>query len=72
MVDNFDMSDHEAEKIQSDAPMKFTVWFTHELERNQSLKAHHLSAVRAYFQYLGLSERESQGEYDKGLRQFGF
>lgn len=55
------------------AKVKFLVWFTEALARFQGVKAHHMSAIRAYFVGdLGLGEVATPEEFDNGLEKFGF
>lgn len=56
----------------SENKVKFLPWFTGALHRFNGVKAHHMTAVRAYFRDLGLGEPETSDAYDQGLIKFGY
>jgi hypothetical protein len=63
-----------ASKVAAPEPekkVKFLVWFTAALQRFEGLKAHHLTAVRSYFQSLLLPDPGLSSSYDEGLKKYG-
>jgi hypothetical protein len=51
--------------------LKFLVWYTKALDRFEGLKAHHMTAVRAYFKGLGVNDPATSSDYDHALKKYG-
>lgn len=49
----------------------FMTWFVGALDTKQGLKADHMSAVKTYFEALGLKADEPQAKFDEALRKYG-
>ena len=52
--------------------IRFLVWFSKALETRGDMKPHHMSAIKAYFKDLGLSDSEVPSAYEEGLIKFGY
>jgi hypothetical protein len=51
--------------------LPFLTWFVGAIDRAQGLKVHHMTAVRAYFESVGLKEEATQEEFDAALKRYG-
>jgi hypothetical protein len=50
----------------------YAEWFAGSLKGNHKLRAHHFSAIQAYFKNNGLNEQESKANFDSMLKKFGY
>jgi hypothetical protein len=66
------MKEAPSPKQPEENKVKFLVWFTGALNRFHGVKAHHMSAIRAYFIGRGLGDPDKRSAYDEGLIKFGY
>lgn len=57
---------------QGEDKIRFLVWFSKALESSEEMKAHHMSAIQAYFKDIGLSEYETPEAFENALVKFGY
>lgn len=57
------------EKI--DEKVNFYSWFSSLIEKKKNVKANHMSAIKAHFNALGLSDNESAKEFETALKHYG-
>lgn len=65
----------EAKKNEVIADIATTVnfysWFSVLIENKKNVKANHMSAIKAHFNSLGLSDNETAIEFETALKHYG-
>jgi len=51
--------------------VNFYSWFSYLIEKKKNVKANHMSAIKAHFNSLGLSDNESAKEFETALKHYG-
>ena len=49
----------------------FYSWFSSLIEKKKTVKANHMSAIKAHFGSLGLSDNESVKDFEDALKHYG-
>lgn len=69
-----DIKQEESEMQQEAAKptlVSFNVWFSELIMRKPQVKANHMSAIKAHFKTLGVSESEIPETFEAALKHYG-
>lgn len=62
---------NEPEVKEKPELVSFNVWFSELILKNPQVKANHMSAIKAHFRSIGITELETADTFAESLKHYG-